>query len=404
MAKIFDTKEEKPINEELTVYEKWEEYDLKDNLLKGIYSIGFDTPSFIQKTAIKPMLDGRDLRAQAQSGTGKTGAFTIGALQHVREDIKATQVLVLVSTRELAEQNAATIKTIGKHMDVDVCVLLGGTNYKLNEAELANKPAIVVGTPGRVFHMIESQYLQTDDISLLIIDEADEMLKSSFQDQVKKIFLTLPQEKLQIAMFSATWEEEELKIAAEILKDPVEIDLRLDEQTLKGIEQHFVCLGDKPRDGGDILKMEALIDIFNSFGVGQSVIFVNSKMKARFLHEQVSNRGFPADVIHGDLTLEQRSNVLRRFKDGTCRCLIATGIIGRGIDIQQLSMVFNFDIPSEDERSVYIHRIGRAGRYGRRGKAVNIVFNEEMPNLKAIEKHFSTSITPLPKDFSAVNN
>lgn len=385
--------------ENVHIYEKWEDYDLNEKLLKGIYGIGFETPSFIQKTAIAPILAGRDIRAQAQSGTGKTGAFAIASLQKIDQSLQETQILILCSTREIAEQNATCTSKIGSEMGINVPLLAGGFNVSKTQAALRQNPPIVSGTPGRVLHMIGTGDLKTENITLLIIDEADEMLKRGFKDQVKEIFLKLNREKIQVAMFSATWDKEEMDVASDIMSQPVIIHLRHDEQTLKGIDQYYVNLGRQPNRGEDIRKLEVLMDLYKKSEVGQSVIFVNSRNKAKYLYDTLKNNQFPCEVIHSDLTQNERSDVLQRVRTGECRCLIATGLMARGIDIQQLSIVFNFDLPRSSDKSTYIHRIGRAGRYGRKGKAINIIYEEEMNNIKEIESFYATSISPLPNSF-----
>lgn len=393
---IINEKEEETLN----VYERWEDYNLNEKLLKGIYSIGFETPSYIQKTAIAPILEGRDIRAQAQSGTGKTGAFSVASLQKIDPLLNKTQVLILCSTREIAEQNAACTTIIGKQMGISVPFLTGGSEVARSQEVLSYNPPIVSGTPGRIFHMISTGNLKTDHINLFIIDEADEMLKRGFKDQVKEIFMSLNRDNIQVAMFSATWDKEEMEVANEILRNPVIIHLRHDEQTLKGIDQYYVNLGSKPSRGEDIRKVDVLMDLFRRSEVGQSVIFVNSRNKAKYLFETLKNNQFPCEVIHSDLTQNERSDVLKRVRNGECRCLIATGLMARGIDIQQLSIVFNFDLPRSADKSTYIHRIGRAGRYGRKGKAINLVYSEDLKDIKEIESFYSTLISPLPSDFS----
>lgn len=385
--------------ETVQIYEKWEDMGLNEKLLKGIYGIGFETPSFIQKTAIGPILAGRDIRAQAQSGTGKTGAFSIASLQKIDLSLERTQVLILCSTREIAEQNANTTSCIGREMNIHVPLLAGGYNVAKTQSALRLNPPIVSGTPGRVLHMIGTKDLKTENISLLIIDEADEMLKRGFKDQVKEIFLSLNREKIQVAMFSATWDKEEMEVAADIMNNPVIIHLRHDEQTLKGIDQYYVNLGRQPNRGEDIRKLEVLMDLYKKSEVGQSVIFVNSRQKAKYLYDTLKSNNFPCEVIHSELSQNERSDVLLRVRKGECRCLIATGLMARGIDIQQLSIVFNFDLPRSADKSTYIHRIGRAGRYGRKGKAINIIFEEEMSGIKEIETFYATVINPLPNTF-----
>ncbi|KAG0439082.1 ATP-dependent RNA helicase eIF4A [Dictyocoela muelleri] len=382
----------------IETFERWEDYNLKEPLMRGIYSMGFETPSYIQKTAIKPIIDGKDLRAQAQSGMGKTGAFGIGSLQRIDENMPYPQVLIIGSTRELAIQNAEAIEKLAHFMQIKVPAFVGGVNLRDARIILENNPPIVVGTPGKILALINTEILKTDKMFMFVIDEADEMLKRGFKDQVKEIFLALPRDTIQVVMFSATYEEEEIEVANELLINPVHIDLRRDEQTLQGIEQYYVNLGARPARYGDLRKIDALVDLFKRENFGQSVIFVNTKQKAKYVYEILTNNQyqFSCDVIHGDMTHDERNAVLVRVREGKSRNLISTSIMARGIDVQQISTVINFDIVREDDMSTYIHRIGRAGRFGRRGRAINFIFNDEMPVIQKIMEHYQTKIDPLP--------
>lgn len=387
------------------MYDTWEDYELKEVLKRGIYSIGFETPSFIQKAAIQPIIDGRDIRAQAQSGTGKTGAFAVAALQILDERVHATQVLVLASTREIAAQNAMRFRDLGCFMGVGVVLLSGGSSIVVDQEALKMDPHVVVGTPGRVEHMIEVGALKTNSIKLFIIDEADEMLKAGFQDQVKSIFKKLNKAEVQIAMFSATYDEEELRVSEEILMEPVIIDLRYNDQTLKGIRQYYIDLGPEPsfkRGRIEYLqpKLVTLIDIFKKQQIGQSIVFINSKEDARIIYNGLKAENWACELISAELTQMERESVLNRFRSGDNRCLISSGLLSRGVDIQNLSVVFCLDVPSLERKSTYIHRIGRSGRYGRKGTAVNIVYESELRNLRAIEKFYNSNIKELPADFS----
>lgn len=383
-----------PDRKEMHVYKRWEEYDLKEDLLHGIFGQGYDEPSFIQSVAIMPLLQGYDVRAQAQSGTGKTAAFGISALQKVT-GINETEIMILVTTREMADQNAGSISKLAQYMDVRTAIVAGGTKVGDTVRELHKKPNIVVGTPGRIFHMLTENHLDTRNISLLIIDEADEMLKMGFKQQLEDILEYIPV-MTQIGMFSATWGIDAIEVADLILREPVVIDLRHDEQTLKGINQYFVSLGSAPEKGGDRLKLDSLYDIYKRFNLAQCVVFVNSRSKAKYVHSELTSKGIPCSVIHADLDHKQRLEVLSEFRRGDRRLLIATSVIARGIDIQQLSIVFNYEIPKLKEAYDYLHRIGRAGRYGRKGIAINLVFEEEYNVLQEISVFFKTDITPFP--------
>lgn len=397
---VKDSEKAEQATRENYVFEKWEELPLKEELLRGIYASGFEVPSFIQKSSVRPLIEGRDIRAQAQSGTGKTGAFCVGAIQSVSGNF--TQVLVLASTREIATQNYKCLKDLGRFMEIGIQLLLGGTSIRDDIKGLFNHPQIVVGTPGRILHMIEAGHLKCNNASLLIIDEADEMLKLGFKEQVKKIFENLNTEKVQVAMFSATWEADALDVSKKILKENhYVVDLRQDEQTLKGINQYYVNLGQRQavRDLNDEIKIRVLIDIYSKSEIGQSVIFVNNVERVKSVHAKLVSLGFSCGVIHSNLTQEGREQSISKFRSGDCRTLIASNLVGRGVDVQQLSVVINFDIPT-DSFATYIHRIGRAGRYGRKGTAINFIFEDEKSYLEEIEKHYRTSIQPLPLNFN----
>lgn len=381
------------------MYHKWEDYNLDEDLVRGIYNMGFETPSHIQKVAIKPIIDGKDIRAQAQSGTGKTGAFAIGALQCVDRNDLCTQILVIVSTREIAAQNASRFKDFSMYMGINVCLLSGGSSVQLDISNLSCNPHVVVGTPGRVDQMIQEGHLKTNNIKLFIIDEADEMLQAGFQDQVKSIFKSLNRSKVQIAMFSATYEEEELRVSEEVLKDPVVIDLRQDNQTLAGIQQFYINLGkdESPRKDDYSIKCATLVDLLKNYSFGQTVIFVTSKVKAAYIFSGLKEHDIPCELISSDLTQTERVDVLNRFRSGSNRILISSGLLSRGVDIQNLSVVFCLDVPPENKKSTYIHRIGRSGRYGKKGFAINILSDHEFVNLSKIEKFYNTKIIQLSK-------
>lgn len=387
---------------------KWESLNLKQDLIKGIYSVGFENPSFIQKKAIPIIAEGRDLRAQAQSGTGKTGAFVIGTLQKIDENLRRTQVLVLASTREIAAQNAAKFNEIGRYMKVSVCLLAGGTSVSSDIQSLTTNPHIVVGTPGRVNSMIESNHLKTDDIRVFILDEADEMLKIGFEEQVKAVYVAIKASQFQSLLFSATYSEQDLEIIKNMVVDPVEIDLRYEEQTLKGIKQYFVDIGPSvargapqiARDQEIILKTHTLMDIFKNQVLSQVMIFHNRKDSAQLIHKTLNDNGFPCDLITSDLLTAERNEVLEKFKAGNTRILVSSGLCKRGVDIQSLSVVVCLDVPRIEEQNDFIHRVGRSGRYGRKGVALHILNSQEIEILKKICEHFHSVISPLPLGFS----
>lgn len=387
---------------------KWESLHLKPKLMKGIYSVGFENPSFIQKKAVPIIEDGRDLRAQAQSGTGKTGAFVVGTLQKLDESLRKTQVLVLASTREIAAQNAKKYEEIGQYMGVTVCLLLGGTSTVEDAKALSTSPQVVVGTPGRVNSMILSQNLDTSYIKIFVLDEADEMLKAGFEEQVKSIFQSIVAETFQTLLFSATYSETDLEAIKSMVEDPAEIDLRYEDQTLKGIKQYYVDIGPSLargysmhlKDQEAILKAHTLIDIFKNQTLSQVMIFYNRKHHAGLVHKTLNENGFPCELISSEFTQEQRKVILENFKAGKTRVLVSSGLCKRGIDVQALSVVVCLDVPMPEEKNDFIHRVGRSGRYGRKGIALHILTTSEVEGLKKIAGHFHSVIDPLPNNFN----
>lgn len=387
---------------------EWDTLNLKPELLKGIYSVGFETPSFIQKKAVPIIMSGKDLRAQAQSGTGKTGAFVVGALQRIDETLRTTQCLVLAPTREIAAQNAEKFKSIGAYMNVSVALLSGGTSVRADVAVLASKPHVVVGTPGRVGHMLDEKHILTDNISIFVLDEADEMLKAGFEEKVREIYMSMAMPTLQTLLFSATYGKEELDVIKHIMENPVEIDLRNEDQTLQGIRQLYVnvghseCVGYSPiaREKEVLLKVHTFIDIFKNQALSQVLIFMNRKSDAALIHKTLNENGYPCELITSDLDQADRNKTLEDFKQGKKRILVSSGLCKRGIDVQSLSVVVCFDVPPTEDRNDYIHRVGRSGRYGRKGIALHILTSEELEQLQQIAAHFNSVITPLQAGFN----
>lgn len=387
---------------------RWEAFDLKPELIRGIYLAGFENPSFIQKKAIPVIKDGRDLCAQAQSGTGKTGAFVIGSLQRIDHTKQITQCLVLAPTREIAAQNAAKFKEIGHYLGIEVCSLYGGTSMAADRQALAANPHVIVGTPGRINHMIEEGYLKTDKISIFVLDEADEMLKIGFEEKVREIFLKLSSPALQNLLFSATYGEEELNIVKNFLEDPVIIDLRKEDQTLQGIKQLYVNIGKSEsvgyspiaREKEVTLKVHTLIDIFKNQTLAQMMIFMNRKADASLVHKILNEKGYPCEIITSDFDQETRNRTLEEFKQGKKRILVSSGLCKRGIDVQALSVVVCLDVPRMEDKNDFIHRVGRSGRYGRKGIALHILTEEELRQLELIAANFNSVIMPLQQGFN----
>ena len=369
----------------------WDELNLKDNLLRGIYSYGFENPSPIQAKAIKPIINNKDVIAQAQSGTGKTGAFTVSALQCIDETKKEMQALIMAPTRELAIQIHKVCSNLGDFIDnLDVQLIIGGKSMESDVKELENKPQILVGTPGRVHDLIRRKKINTKTIKLMILDEADEMLSSGFKEQVYNIFQFLSND-VQLCLFSATLPLEIQNLTEKFMRDPVKILVKTEAITLEGIKQYYVAVEN------DNTKYETLKDLFAALSVSQCIIYCNSIKRVADLAEALQKDGFPVSSIHSALEKDEREEAYKEFCNGKTRVLISTNLTARGIDVQQVSKVINFDIPKNIHQ--YIHRIGRSGRWGRKGMGINFVTRRDIKKLKEIEQYYDTQIEELPINF-----
>lgn len=366
--------------------------NLKDSLLRGVFGHGFEFPSTIQQRAILPIMSGRDVLAQSQSGTGKTATFAIGALQRIDEHKKNTQALILAPTRELALQIQSVVHNLGEFMDVSCHACIGGTSLDADLEAFRNGAQIVVGTPGRVFDVINRNMLDTRHIKMFILDEADEMLSRGFKEQIYNIFLRMP-ENFQNVLMSATMPPEVLTVTKEFMKDPLTILVKKDELTLEGIKQFFIDVNEEK------YKIVTLCDIYETVTVSQAVIFCNTRASCEAVRDALVDNNFVVSMIHGDMDQAQRDVIMNEFRTGSSRILIATDLIARGIDVQQVSVVINFDLPHD--LASYLHRVGRGGRFGRRGVAINLVTEETKDQLRMIEQYYSTSIEEMPTDIAA---
>lgn len=387
---------------EVVIAETFETLNLKDSILKGVYHMGYEKPSPIQMTAILPLINGRDVRAQAQSGTGKTAAFGIASLQRADPTLNEIQVIIMETTRELAIQTTKVIKKIGVSTGLKVEAVFGGIKMTDTINIINSKPHILVGTPGRLLHLIDVCNVNLRNVKLFILDEADEMLKRGFLESINMIYNHLPAKEIQVGLFSATWGKEEQEVTKDILNSPVIISLKEEDQTLKGIKQYYVNVGEKHGSSVDLMKFEVLCDLYNKSSISQSVIFCNKIERAINIAKNLNEKGFECMLFHSELTQEARNEVMEKFVAGKCRILVSSGLLARGVDIQTLSVVINFDVPQEREIDNYIHRIGRTGRYGRKGVAINLVSSEDLNMIRKYEEHYNTSINPLPENFDAV--
>jgi len=363
----------------------WDDLDLKNEILRGIYSHGFERPSDIQQKAILPIINKRDVIAQAQSGTGKTGSFSISALQRVDFSSNDCQVLIVAPTRELVLQIFSVILNIGTFIDnLKVKTLIGGTSVSDDIQELKNKPPqIVVGTPGRIFDMIKRRKLDLSTVKLFMLDEADEMLSIGFKDQIHTIFQYF-NESVQVAIFSATMPNDIIELSDKFMINPHKIIMKAEELSLEGIEQFYIATVN------DEDKYAWIKTIFNQISVAQCIIFANDVNRVVDLTAALHKDGFPVCCIHSSLTKSQRDEVLTDFRSMKYNVMISSNITARGIDIQQVNIVINFDVPNNVH--TYLHRIGRGGRWGRKGTAINFVSKRDIYTMQKIEKYYNISI------------
>ena len=386
---------QQPIQEELKMYDSFDDMGLHDNLIRGIYTYGFETPSKIQQLAIVPMSKHTDILAQSQSGTGKTGAFTIGSLSVLDISIKAPQVLVICPTRELSQQTERVARALGSHMGLRVLSATGGNQLRSDISALKAGAQFIVGTPGRIYDLIRRGDLTVDHIRYVILDEADQMLEDLFAEQIKAILDNKFPTNTHLALFSATMPQNVLEVAENYLNNPVRILLPPDEVTLDGIKQFYVTLNREE------WKLPALLDLYQQIAVNQALIYVNKRQKAEWLAKQLAAQGFTLEFIHGEMEVNERKKRMEDFRSGAVRVLISTDLLARGIDVQQVSLVINYELPIQREN--YVHRIGRSGRYGKKGVAINLIYGGEMNSLKEIEKHYSTNINELPDDLASLS-
>lgn len=375
-------------------FNKWEDVEQLDpNLLRGIYGYGFDNPSIIQQKSILSLFDRKDMIAQAQSGTGKTGAFSVGVLQNIDTSVKKVQGLILAPTRELAKQIYDVVTGLGSFMKtLKVQLLVGGTSTEQDISALKNDtPHIIVGCPGRVHDMIRRNHIRGSDIKMIVLDEADEMLSVGFKEQVYNIFNFLSS-SVQVCLFSATMPEELHTLSDKFLRSPVKILVKSEQLTLEGIVQHLIALED------DSHKYNTLKDIFHMISVTQSIIYCNSIKRVTDLHEAMLQDNFPVCCIHSGMEKSERDVAFRDFKCGKHRVLISSNVTARGIDVQNVGVVINFDVPKDVH--TYLHRIGRSGRWGRKGVAVNFVTRWDIKKIKEFEVYYNTAITEMPATFN----
>lgn len=367
---------------------------LKEEVLRGIYGYGFTKPSPIQQKGILPVIQGHDTIAQAQSGTGKTGAFTISTLQVIDSASSHIQGLIVAPTRELSMQIAFVVQSIGEYSGVNVHACVGGTSVKEDIKKLKSGVHVVVGTPGRIHDMMKRNIFKTDYLRIFVMDEADEMLSRGFKTQIQDIFKFLPGD-VQIALFSATMPNEILSLTQHFMRDPKKILVKKEHLTLEGISQYYIAV-DKEE-----WKIEVLLDLYASLEINQALIYCNTKKRVLELEKSMTEHEFTVSAMHGEMDQVKRDTIMKEFRTASTRVLITTDLLSRGIDVQQVGLVINYELPFKKEN--YIHRIGRAGRFGRKGIAINFVSPNDAKFIREIQDHYDTQIEEMPQDLEDLN-
>ena len=364
---------------------------LKENLLRGIYSYGFENPSLIQSKAIPQILKKRDIIVQSQSGTGKTGTFIISTLQTVDENVDGCQGMIIAHTKELACQVYEICKNMSQYLNIKIVLCIGGEPIRKTIDELKSDPIVVVGTPGRILSLLKQHCLILEKLKMFVIDEADEILSDHFEEQIKNIFRFVHLDT-QVCIFSATIPDRILQITNHFMTDPHKILIEREELTLEGITQFYIDIGKEE------YKFSTLCDIFKSVLINQSIIYVNSITRANNLESKLKKEGFPISLIHSGMNLMQRRKIMDNFKNGSSRILISTDLLSRGIDIQQISVVINYDLPNLHNKESYLHRIGRSGRFGRKGVAINFVTGYDKKKFYGIQNYYNIKIQEMPSN------
>jgi len=366
---------------------EFEDFCLKRELLMGIFEKGWEKPSPIQEASIPIALSGRDILARAKNGTGKTGAYTIPLLEQIDTSKDVIQGMIIVPTRELALQTSQIAIEVSKHLGIKVMVTTGGTNLKDDIMRIYEKVHLVVATPGRILDLMEKQVANMSKCKMLVLDEADKLLSQDFKGMLDRVISHLPRER-QILLYSATFPLTVETFMRKHLKDPYEINL-MDELTLKGITQYYAFVQERQ-------KVHCLNTLFSKLQINQSIIFCNSTQRVELLAKKITELGYSCYYIHAKMAQAHRNRVFHDFRAGLCRNLVCSDLFTRGIDIQAVNVVINFDFPKMAE--TYLHRIGRSGRFGHLGVAINLITYDDRFALHRIEQELGTEIRPIPRD------
>jgi len=365
---------------------EFEEFCLNRELLMGIFEKGWEKPSPIQEAAIPVALLGRDVLARAKNGTGKTGAYIIPILQKIDVTSGHIQALIVVPTRELALQTSQICMELSKYMGARIMVTTGGTNLKDDIMRIYDNVHVVIATPGRILDLIEKKVAVMDKCSMFVLDEADKLLSQDFKGMLDLLIGHLPNDR-QILLFSATFPITVEQFMRRHLKSAHEINL-MEELTLKGVTQYYAFVQEKQ-------KVHCLNTLFSKLQINQSIIFCNSTQRVELLAKKIAELGYSCYYIHARMPQPHRNRVFHDFRNGLCRNLVCSDLFTRGIDIQAVNVVINFDFPKMAE--TYLHRIGRSGRFGHLGIAINLITYDDRFQLHRIESELNTTISPIPK-------
>lgn len=377
------------------VFNKWEDVNIKEKLLHGIYNYGWSAPSSIQQQGIPAILTSRDVIMQAPSGMGKTGTFLTSLLQMIDESHASVQAVVLTPTRELADQVYKVAQALGDHLNVNFVKCVGGIHVRDNLPH-RDRATILIGTTGKLCAVLGKRLIKSQpfDLRIMIIDEFDKMLEEDNVDTIKEIFGHVGKDT-QVVLSSATVNDQVLELTDQFMRNPIHISVKAEELTLEGIQQYRVECGKEE------WKFEAILDLYNSLVIAQSVIFVNSVRKCADLEKMFGEKGFAVQSIHGKMEQSERDVIMNNFRAGKIRVLLSTDLTARGIDVPGVSLVINYDLPTD--KAQYLHRIGRTGRFGKKGSAINLIasgFDKKL--LQSIENHYRVSIPELPMNFASI--
>jgi ATP-dependent RNA helicase DeaD len=361
----------------------FKDLNLSNEVQRALADMGFEEATPIQSQSIPHILNGIDIIGQAQTGTGKTCAFGIPSIEMVDNENESVQVLVLCPTRELAIQSAEELKSVSKYKEgVRILPIYGGQSIDRQIASLKKRPQIVIGTPGRIMDHMRRRTLKLDNLKTIVLDEADEMLNMGFREDIDTILEKMRQDR-QTILFSATMPKEIMDLTSKYQNNPVRIKVAHKQLTVPNIEQYYLEVNEH-------LKLEVLSRLIDANNINLSLVFCNTKKRVDELASTLQSRGYSAEALHGDMRQEQRDKVMSKFRRGQIDILIATDVAARGIDVNDVEAVFNYDLPNDDE--YYVHRIGRTGRAGKSGKAYTFIGRREIYKLKEIQRYTKSSI------------